>query len=265
MALPTTKEYEKLLDMGNGLAIYLVHLDALREQDKNARVMSPSKFERLVANIGNDARLESLPLCVAKKAIGGDHLEFHIISGHHRTRAARKAGLKEIHVLVHEGDLSRDEIVAKQLAHNALNGEDDAQVLKELFEEIEAIDERLYSGISDDEFKNLTAPKIDMEEIGMNFDYEVVEMIFLKSDFEKYDELLQTLNKDAKLEYVDHAQYERFKATVRKVFNRDDVRNATAAIVRMMDIVDDFYKNADAELSKKAAELAGDTPKNDKA
>jgi hypothetical protein len=95
----------KLLDLGNGTSIWRVHLDWLREMEENARVMDPDRFERLVGNVRKDARLESLPLVTPNP----DRTEeFLIISGHHRTRAARSAGVMEIVVLCLDQALSKD-------------------------------------------------------------------------------------------------------------------------------------------------------------
>src|SRR6266699_1322539 len=51
-------------------------------------------------------------------------IRFLYISGHHRTRAATAAGLSELFVLVDVTGLSRSQIAAKQLAHNAIEGQD---------------------------------------------------------------------------------------------------------------------------------------------
>src|SRR3990167_3081838 len=109
---------EVLAVLGNGMEVWRVGVDDLQEQDKNARTMSPQAFQRLVANIKNGDRLESLPFCVLRP--NGD---IEIVSGHHRTRAARAAGLNEVPVLIDTTTtLTRSQIVAKQLAHNSISG-----------------------------------------------------------------------------------------------------------------------------------------------
>ena len=109
-------EPERILELGNGLELWKVHPSALREQDVNARSMPKAMFERLSQTIGRDKRLESLPLC-ARTEKG-----LEIISGHHRTRAATAAGLSELFTLVDVTGLTRSQIAAKQLAHNAIEG-----------------------------------------------------------------------------------------------------------------------------------------------
>ena len=109
---------ELVLELGQGLEIRRVKLDDLIEQDINARYMPPKMFERMASTIKRDIRLESLPFC----ALTDKGIE--VVSGHHRTRAGRTAGLEEIHVIVDATGLTRDQIKAKQLAHNSISGLD---------------------------------------------------------------------------------------------------------------------------------------------
>ena len=83
-------KYEIIYDMGTELYIAKVQLAELKEQDINARIMKNEMQDQLTANIKNRGQLESLPLI----ALMGEKLE--IISGHHRVKSAREAGLKEI-------------------------------------------------------------------------------------------------------------------------------------------------------------------------
>ncbi len=96
MAHPNMELKEKVIDLpATTLSIYKVHPDILREQDKNARVMDAKPFQRLTENIKKNGQMESMPYCHKTVSPGGSE-EFSIISGHHRVRAARKAGLTEI-------------------------------------------------------------------------------------------------------------------------------------------------------------------------
>jgi len=90
------------------MLIKQVHIDSLREQDINPRILPNTAMRQLIKNIGNRGMLESLPYCVqTDKGI-------EIVSGHHRVRAARAADLAEIYILLDTSGLSRDEIKAKQ-------------------------------------------------------------------------------------------------------------------------------------------------------
>lgn len=231
---------EKVLNMGNGMSIWKVSVDLLREQDKNARVMSPDKFDRLTENIKRDKRLESLPLCVLSRNEAGNE-EFHILSGHHRTRAARAAGMREVFVMVIEEELSRDQIRAKQLAHNALSGYDDPLLLQELYSEITDIDAKIASGILNGEL-DFDMPSLQADDITFDFDYEMLQILFLPKQKEKFDEVVGLLEKDADVYIADKADFERLRDQMVDISQRENIRNASAIMARMIAIVEQHYK-----------------------
>src|SRR5438094_10157750 len=127
----------------------------LREQYVNARSMPKAMFERLAQDIARDKRLESLPLC-AKTERG-----LEIISGHHRVRAATAASLSEMFVLVDVTGLSRSQIAAKQLAHNAIEGEDNEQLLAESYRQIEDAEAKLEAFV--EQTLDVVLPKVKIE------------------------------------------------------------------------------------------------------
>lgn len=88
--------------------------------DKNARYMTQEMFDNLVSNIKKDGGLSSLPLCYREP--DGRLL---VLSGNHRVQAAVHAGLEEVLILVIDKELTRQEQVAVQLSHNAIEGRDD--------------------------------------------------------------------------------------------------------------------------------------------
>lgn len=107
---------EFVAEVGRNLALYKVSVDEIREQDLNARVMPPEMMERLAETVKTEGRLEQLPFTVLRKGY------FELVSGHHRVRAARAAGLVEIFVLADTRDLSKSKVRAKQIAHNRISG-----------------------------------------------------------------------------------------------------------------------------------------------
>ena len=178
------------LDLGNGLRIEVVAIGELREQDTNAHVMPPAKFERLVENIRRRGALESLPYCVQP---GGEG-PVEIVSGHHRVRAANAAGLTHIAVLVDTSTYSRSAIVAKQLAHNALVGHDDEEILKQLVATIDNPDDLLMTGLPKEllpgpehDAMMLFTPRID-------FDWRTVTFAFLPHQIDNLEKLLDSLD-----------------------------------------------------------------------
>lgn len=241
MAHENIKRVEKLLDLGNGISIWKVHLDAVREQDKNARVMPLEKFERLTANIAKDKRLESLPLVTPIINQGGNS-EFLTISGHHRLRAARSAGMEFVYVMSLDKELSHDQIRAKQLAHNSLSGYDDPIILQELYSEIEDINAKLESGIFDSDL-NVEMPSIPADDLKFDFDYELLQILFLPKQKEEFEEILKLMETDAEIYLADKADFERMKEQMIKISKNENIRNTSAIMAKMVDIVEEHYKN----------------------
>lgn len=81
--------YEQIADMGSGLIIARVPAECIREQDINARIMKNEMQRQLTDNIKKRGQLESLPFCALTE--GGNRIE--IISGHHRIRSGKDAGV----------------------------------------------------------------------------------------------------------------------------------------------------------------------------
>ena len=231
---------QRLFEISKDFAIWRVPIELLREQDKNARVMDIGKFERLVENIKQDGRMESMPLCQLKKNKAGND-EFYIISGHHRTRAAIKAGLTELLCLVIEREMSRDEIISKQLSHNSLVGYDDPQVLKELYSEIDAVNSKIYSGLIDLDIE-LPSQNIQVDDIKIDLNYELINILFLPTEVKMLDKIIKMLDTDASVMIADKKDFDKFAAQARKIAHRDNIRNVSAIFARMLEIIDEYLK-----------------------
>jgi len=172
---------EKLLDLGQGLELWRIDIDTLLEQDENARVMSRAMFKRLEDTIGRDKRLGALPFCAATdKGI-------EIVSGHHRIRAAREAGLSEVHAIVDVTGLSKDQIRAKQLAHNSISGEDDEQVLARIYSKIADVEARLESFI-DPKVVEKAIQKAKAIAMDLNLSYRMVVITFMPIEYDRFVE-----------------------------------------------------------------------------
>jgi ParB-like chromosome segregation protein Spo0J len=167
-------------------AIRRVALAELKLLEKNAHYMDPDEFTRLVNNIKNDGVLTSLPVVYRGT----------VLSGNHRTQAAIKAGLEEADVIEIVSELSEDEQKAIQLSHNAIKGKDDSNILRELYDSINSLDLKLYSGLTDDDFK-IT----DVEVQTLSFvqpTYEDMVIAFLPEEKALFIEALEKIGKKAK-------------------------------------------------------------------
>lgn len=241
-------KYERMLEMAPKLAIYKVHLDLLREQDKNARIMSSQKFERLAENIKDRGALESLPFCVLRTNEHGN-VQFEIISGHHRTRAARAAGVEWVFVIVDETDMPKDDVISKQLAHNALSGHDDPQLLKDLYAEIQSLDARIASGVLEQEL-TFDIQNVQIDEVNLNLDYEIINLLFFPKQYANWRDVIDLLEADAEIGLVDRREWDKFAKTVRDVSSREDIRNMSAIVARMVEIVREHYREKDGDGKK---------------
>jgi hypothetical protein len=234
----------RLLDLGKGLAIYSGHIDDVREQDVNAQVMPPEMLERLTQTVKRDQRIEALPLTVLRKAATDGRPQLEMISGHHRLRAARTAGLTELHFIVDETDLDRSQVVAKQLAHNRIHGESDQATVKRLFDEIQSVEDMLDTYIRPEDFdgvKQLSAAGIP--KIGVEIKHRRISFMFLDRNVERLtslNDIAKELHKDTHLVgVVDLELFERFRKAVLELGTAKHVRSMGALVTMMVEMLED--------------------------
>ena len=231
-------KFEKLLELGNGLVICLTHIDNLREQDTNARVMPKDMIEQLSKTIKKRKYMESLPYCVRTKR------GIEVVSGHHRIRAARMAGITELHILLDENNLTKNEIISRQLAHNSIQGHDDKEMLKRLFEQIDDVDLRLEAFIDKRDIEIKLDTSIPLLEVYPDLEFQTIHLLFLPSQLEKWDRVLDVLTGDEKeICIIPQEQFEQFKKTVAEVKGVNNIRSIGMALSKMCDIVDEYNSN----------------------
>ena len=223
--------YETIADMGSNLVIAKVSSEYIREQDINARIMKTEMQKQLTENIKKRGQLESLPFC----ALTQDGTRVEIISGHHRIRSGKDAGLKEFFVILDISGLNRSKITAKQIAHNAISGFDDQATLKELAKMLDDVDDMIESyagkeilGEPDGQIEKYLSPTIQ-------FEWKNVSLLFLPhqiKDLEKLVEIVKRYSPD----YVGVAgidEYAPFIETLAKYQDFAEVKNVGAAIHAM--------------------------------
>lgn len=221
---------EKVLDLGSGLKICKVNIEELREQDLNARVMNADMFNRLASNIKKDNRLESLPF-IAETENG-----LEIVSGHHRVRACRTAGVTDIFVILDDTGLDRDSIRAKQLAHNSLQGEDNKQIVREIYEMIEDAEKKLEAYISPE--LNDELEKLAIKDIVFDVDIKTILVTFLSYELDTFERCAKKLNESYSELYVaDIENIKLFTECVKRVNKEYDIRAMNTALTKMAEIV----------------------------
>jgi len=172
----------------------------LRLLEVNAHYMPNEKFSRLVDNFKRDGGMTgNTPFAVRVFDADGtasDPPVYRVISGNHRVKAAIVAGLVTIDVTLTDDPLTKNRLIAIQLSHNELFGDDDPAILKTLYQEIDDVDMRLYSGLDDKKLNLLTAVSIaSLSEAALQF--QTIALTFLPHEVEGVTAALESARKAA--------------------------------------------------------------------
>jgi hypothetical protein len=217
-----------------GATLRIVDPGELRLASENARFFKKETFQQLVANLREDARLSSLPLCFE----GPDGLE--VLSGNHRVKASVQADLPWILVMILLGELGDSRRVAIQLSHNAIVGQDDEQVLARLWSRIEDIRSRIYAGLSSERVGELETIKL-VTFSTPSVATRTVTFAFTAGELERVREVVEELSKFQAAHEVwlaEIEQYQRFFDALQKVKAVRKVKNASLAMRCMIEIVE---------------------------
>lgn len=243
--------YDVVADMGSGLLIAKIKLADIREQDINARIMKTEMQKQLTDNIKKRGQLESLPFCAL---IDG---RIEVVSGHHRLRSAKDAGMTEVFVILDVSGLRRSQVASKQIAHNAINGFDDQSTLREIAKMIDDVDDMLESYIGKEiigepmaELEKLIAPKVE-------FAWKNVTFTFLPHQLKDLDKLLNVLSslKPDFLGVADFDQHEEFIETLTKYQQFANVKNTGAAVHAMIRATEQIFEDVHYDESEEWVQL----------
>jgi hypothetical protein len=211
-----------------------VSKDELAFLEKNARFMTNSTFSKLVSNIKKDKQLASVPLCYRRPEDG----KYLVLSGNHRLQAAISAGETLFMVFYIERELTRGEAVSIQLSHNALEGQDDREILKELWSEIENVSLKLYSGLDDIDLDEL--PMMELQTLRVpGLEFKSITLIFLPEEKERLmqclDDAMATISaKDVLV--MKETEFSRFIDSLSKVEASHNIRAPSLAMMTILDI-----------------------------
>ena len=225
-----------LNDKLSGLFPYRLELAApgdLKLLEKNARYMKAEQFQALVENVKQDGNLSSLPLCYREK-----DGRLRVLSGNHRIMAARQAGVEQVLVMVVADEKDEDQRLAIQLSHNAIAGQDDLVILKELWESIKDVQAKIYAGLDSETVKALQG--IQFAAITeQRLRYKLTSFLFLPEELEDLDALLKETAEafagDAV--YLAHLHtFDAFFELVVRVKKHCKIKNSAAAFLKLMDL-----------------------------
>lgn len=214
-----------------------VGIDEIVFVEKNARFMEQTTFLQLVDNIKKDGQLSSVPFTILQEKTG----KYEVISGNHRVKAAKQAGITRLHIMyVEEHLITNDEKRAIQLSHNSITGQDDLEILRELVDEITSADYKEYAHIDESVFEELG--KYDYDIIQPT--NEVVSITFTffdtaKANYDKVLEELDTMTDDQieNLTLLPKDNMHVFNEIVGKVQEKYRIKSYGLAIARMVEIV----------------------------
>lgn len=230
---------EEQLQSDNQYKIATVDVKDLEFLEKNARYMTAEMFQNLVDNVKRDGGLSSMPLCWKH----GD--KYKILSGNHRCAAAIKAGFNEITVMYTDRDLSKQEQIAIQLSHNAIDGKDDMVILKELWGELEDLNLKYYAGLDDktlEEMENVSMTALSDAKL----DFRSVTFLFLPSEFEDLEKAVKqasTYVTQGDTVYLN--RIEEFKRLLNAQSKIQAAYNVKSSVTAMMTILDVFSRHQD--------------------
>lgn len=216
-----------------GLELRIMDPSEIKEVDKNARYFQHEKFSRLVENIAQDGRLESVPLCIEN-----EKGECEVISGNHRTKAAIKAKIPEILSLVITQKISNSQKRAKQISHNELVGQDDMAILRELWEEITDLSDKMYTGF--DSIKIGELEKINFSALSTpNIRTETITLWFLPEEVKEIEALIETAQKMVASKEIFIAPlriYDDVFDMLIEIKKKHDIKNTAVAMMYIFEI-----------------------------
>lgn len=201
---------------------------------KNARFMPAEQYRRLVENIKRDGALTSVPFAIKN----GDR--YQVLSGNHRVQAAKDAGLTEIPILYTDQQLTHQQQVAIQLSHNAIVGQDDLAILRELYDEINDVVLKEYSGLDDVTLGKMEPPSLDpLSEKGL--EYRIVSIAFLPDEAERAEALFAKVLEQALGDRTwinRRADYDRMLDLLTVAKEQAGVKNTATAFGLLLDLAE---------------------------
>lgn len=215
------------------MKLLYVSVDEPREQDINAQSMPKAMFDQLTANMRASGAPESVPLLA--KSMRGTEIIIEIVSGHHRFRAARAAGIKYILCIVYE-NLTRSQIAAKQLAHNSISGTSDPELVKRIWAQITDVTARFEAFIDPRLFDNIKPVSFKPVDVDMTNTAKTVLLVFLPTQKLDFDAALEAILPKTNVDAVYLANkevYDGWRAAFQRVRADLEIVNAPTALAEM--------------------------------
>jgi hypothetical protein len=229
--------------------------------DRNARFMPKQEWEQLVANLRLDGELTSTPLValggIAPLTDGGVE-QLEVLSGNHRVLAAIEAGIEDADVLELVTPVGIERKRAIQLAHNKIAGRDDPNTLQQLYESL-GIESRIYTGLSDEDFK---LPDVDLASLSIGgLKFQEVVLAFLPPEKEALDQLLERTRAgtQAQIHLARIEDFDPFLDLISRIKSKRRVVNSAVALGIAIELAAQRLDQIEAdEAAMAAAVMAGE-------
>lgn len=197
----------------------------------NARNMKPEEYQKLIANIKKDGQLTSVPFCFYN-----ENKQIEVLSGNHRVMASIDAGLDEIEVMLCKDKLSKDQALAIQLSHNSISGQDDEELLRKLYGELQSLEFKEYSGLTD-EFINF-CKEVENDFKVPNLSYQAFNLLFLPEEINEIKDTLLIISSLINNNYLlanmkDYDKYLETTTTISKCLNIKNPSTTFLAMIRL--------------------------------
>lgn len=191
-------------------AEYVLFRD-IEESPLNAQEMKEGDFNRLVKNLTRDGILTSTPLLMEQSGKN----KLMCISGHHRIKAAIKAGIEGAICLISE-EVDESTRIRLQLAHNDIHGEPNKDIVIMLQQQLNDIDITLIDqSLVDAAISEANAIEMDVP----NFQY--INICLLDTSREKLVDMIMSLEKADALNWlIEKEQYEKVQDLLTYAFDK---------------------------------------------
>lgn len=207
-------------------------------------------FPRLVVPKGRCSSFD-FPLDAALVADG----RLEVLSGNHRVKASIEAGLDRILVLVIPYECKPGRKIAIQLSHNALSEQDDVPLLKELWDEIDELNEKLYSGLDSVAVQELA--KVNFSGFGAQvIRTEQVTLFFIPEEVAEFDKLLDAFDKLATSQTIYLAPLSHYDKLFELIVAKKKAGNIKNTSVALMALIDSLVKANDGTPNTSAEQPA---------
>lgn len=201
----------------------------VEESPLNAQEMSQEDFKRLVKNIKEDGALTSTPLLMDQEGKS----KKMCISGHHRIRAAIKAGLLGADCMV-ISEVPESTRIRLQLAHNDIHGNPNEEILKILQKQLDDVDLTLV------DLKDINAKVKEAKETEYNVpEFSYIQICLLEESKSALVDMILSLEKsDSERWLIEHPEYEKMKDLLTIAF-RAGFKTHGRAFRKFLDIIED--------------------------